>query len=421
MNALDYLWSLERHGVKLGLDNIRRLLQAAGDPHRTYPTLHVAGTNGKGSTVAVAAAAAAAAGYRVGRFTSPHLLRVNERFLIGTEPIADEALGRHLAFFREIAEKMAFPPTFFEMTTAVAFRWFHECGVDLAIIEVGLGGRLDSTNVVEPAATAITNIDLEHTAYLGPTIAHIAAEKAGIIKHGVPLVTGNLCETARAVIHQTASEHAAPVAALGRDYRYTLQGGLGSQQFSYAGKAWELGPVPLALNGRYQGENAAVAVALLEQVRGQFPRLDITAVCNGLATVKWPCRLEKVLDAPPVYIDVAHNPAGAQRLAAEFSRAVIVLAASSDKDVQRMVQILSPIAATFIYTQFSGARALPAAQLAEIAGVPGTIVPDLAEAIEAGRALASPETPLLITGSIFCAGEARAILMARHGADAPAF
>jgi len=421
LNALDYLFSLERLGIKLGLDNIGQLLRESGNPHLAYPVLHVAGTNGKGSTVAVAAAAARAAGYRVGRFTSPHLLRINERFLIDAIPIADEALVRLAGFFMKIAKKMTFPPTFFEMTTAIVFRWFMESKVDLALIEVGLGGRLDSTNVVAPAATVITNIALEHTAFLGPTIRHIAAEKAGIIKEGVPLVTGNLDEEAWGVINATARAHHAPVTALGRDYRYAIEGGIGAQRFRYAGSGWEFGPAPLALNGAWQGENAATAVALLEQVRGRFPRLDEAAVIRGLGDVKWPCRLEKVLDAPPVYIDVAHNPAGARRLAEAFERVVVVFAASSDKDVQRMVQILSPIAAAFVYTQFSGTRALPAGQLAEAAGVAGRVVPDLGAAIDAGLALAGADVPLLITGSVFCAGEARGILMARHGAAEPQF
>jgi dihydrofolate synthase/folylpolyglutamate synthase len=417
VNNLEYLASLELHGVKLGLENIRHILKALDSPQDAYPTIHVAGTNGKGSTVAVAAAIAAAAGYRVGRFTSPHIIRTNERFLINGEPISDSALDRQLGLLRNIAGEMEYPPTYFEMTTAIAFNWFRESDVDLAVIEVGLGGRLDSTNVITPKAAAITNIELEHVAYLGPTLGHIAREKAGIIKQKVPLVLGAVNDEAKAAIMEVAALREAPVRILGDHFTYELSGDAFARRFSYKSARLSIDSTPFSLPARYQGENAAVALAVMEQMTAVLPRIDESAIRAGLGSVRWPCRFEKVLDSPPVIIDVAHNPAGAEKLAGELAtRAIVVLAVSSDKDMRRMGELLAPVAEEFIFTQFSGPRATPAESVKTASGLPGSVVPSLEHALEIGLAKASADTPLLITGSIFTAGEARQLLVEKHGA-----
>lgn len=416
--ALDYLFGLTLHGVKLGLSNIRALLSAAGNPQDTYTTVHVGGTNGKGSTVALLHAMLRAAGYRVGRFTSPHLIALNERFQINGVPIGDEALRQEIEYFRSIAEHRDYPPTFFELNTAIAFRWFARERVDLALIEVGMGGRLDSTNVITPVATAVTNIDLEHTQYLGDTLEEIAYEKAGIFKPGVPTVIGETKPGPRGVLLSRARQENAPATALGRDFRFALSGPPLAQKIAYESPTLSIDAVPLALHGAFQGANAAIAIALAESIGKRFPRLTHEAIVAGLSSAVWPCRLERISNSPEVYIDVAHNPAGAQRLAEIFPRCVILLGVSSDKDASEILRHLGPIAERFVVTAYEGARAMPVEDLASAARpyAPVSIAANVDEALPLALSLAAPGLPLLITGSIYLAGEARAKLIATHGA-----
>lgn len=417
MNPRDFLASLEFHGIKLGLDNIRMLLAAAGNPQNAYPTVHVAGTNGKGSVVALLGAIFRAAGYRAGRFTSPHLIRVNERFLINGRPLSDEALDEHLAYFKHLAERMSPPPTYFEVCTAVAMRAFREADVDVGLIEVGMGGRFDSTNVIRPEVCAITNIDLDHQKYLGETIEAIAFEKAGIIKPGVPVVVSEQREAPLDVILRRAREVGSPVWRLGKDFVYSTSGDVFQQRFSYCGDEWHIEEAPLALAGRFQAENAATAVAVAEQLVPMFPGITDLAVEEGLRTARWPCRMEQVLDTPPVLLDIAHNPAGVERLIAELPPCIVVLAVSSDKDAAAMIRVLAPWAHELILTQYEGHRALPLRDLiAAAGGAPHRAAPSLSDAIAAAMDLATPDSPALITGSIFTAGQARQILMERYGA-----
>jgi dihydrofolate synthase/folylpolyglutamate synthase len=418
VNAREYLAGLEFHGIKLGLDNITYLLDQAGGPHTAYPTVHVAGTNGKGSVVAMLDAMLRVAGYRVGRFTSPHLIRLNERFIVDAHPIDDAELDRQIEFFQRVAETMDVPPTYFELCTAVAFRWFQDARVDAAIIEVGMGGRFDSTNVIKPLASGITNIDLEHMQYLGDTRAKIAFEKAGIIKPGVPVVVSERDAEPLDVILRRAQESNSRSCLLGRDYSYTLSGDAMNLRFSYTSDSLTLEEAPLGLAGRYQGENAAVAVALAERVRVQFPNVSPSAIREGLASAQWPCRLEKVLDAPPVIVDVAHNPAGMRKLAAELGPCVAVVAISSDKAAAEMLDALAPVVRELILTQYAGHRGLPVDALCTAAGEGCAYrrVERLEDAIALGISLASDDCPLVITGSIFTAGQARTILIDRYGA-----
>ncbi len=417
-----YLMGLTVHGMKLGLDNIRFLLEAAGNPQSTYPTLHVAGTNGKGSVLAMLHAMLGAAGYNVGRFTSPHLLDLTERFQMGGAPIVEDALVENIAFFRARAEAMDSPPTFFELCTAVALRAFAQAKVDLALVEVGMGGRLDSTNVLEPLATAVTNIDLEHTQYLGTTLEEIAYEKAGILKSGVPAVVGEEHDVPRSVILKRARELDCPATVLNRDFRYSASGNPKAPRFEYASKALKLDGVTLSLPGPHQAANAAVAVSLAERLLPHFPRLDTAAIVHGLEHATWPCRIERVIERPPVYIDVAHNAAGASQLAQVFDKTITVLAVSSDKNAASIIAALRPIAKKLILTAYGEERALPLPELCAAAnGCPHTTAPTLADAIERGMAEAKEDLPLLITGSIFTAAEAQQILMDRYGAPPPRF
>ncbi len=417
MNPRDYLSGLEFHGIKLGLDNIRTLLGAASQPHRDYPVVHVAGTNGKGSVVAVLDAILRAAGYSVGRFTSPHLINVEERFLVDGTPIAPDELDAEIAFFQSVANGMENPSTYFELCTAVAFQWFSKMKVDIALVEVGMGGRFDSTNVVEPLACAITNIDLEHTAYLGSTLEAIAFEKAGIIKRNVPVVVSERQPEPLQVILAKAEEENCLVRRIGADFHCALHGEPFSQTIDYTGWRLVIQDAPLALCGRYQGDNAATALALAELLMDHFPEITRDAIHTGLASVRWPCRMERVLDNPPVILNVAHNPAGMRRLAADLPNCVVVLAVSSDKAAAQIIEALDPVAEELILTQFTGHRATPVDALRDAAGSrPHRCTESLDPAIAMGLESASSHRPLVITGSIFTAGEARQILVERYGA-----
>lgn len=412
-----YLDSLILHGVKLGLQNINSLMDASGRPHLAYPVVHVGGTNGKGSVTAFLAAMLQAAGYRVGRFTSPHLLDVTERFLLNHKPMSEEDLCENLSWFRQVSASTGCVPTFFEMNTAVAFRWFARKAVDIALVEVGMGGRFDSTNIVQPLACAITNIDLDHTQFLGDTVAQIAFEKAGILKEDVPAVIGVESSEALEVICEQARQRSAPLYC--RDSAYTFQTGgtVWQPEIQYHGLGAALGNLSLGLAGRHQAHNAAVALSLALLIRDRFPGLSEAAIRQGLQQARWPGRLERVLDDPPVIMDVAHNPAGCAALVSGIERCVVLFSVSSDKDAGAMLDILSTVADPLILTEYRGGRSLSLERLQHMrGGKPCLAYSDLPGALAAGMQLASQEKPLLITGSIYAAGEARSILIERYGA-----
>ncbi len=417
MNAREYLARLEFHGVKLGLENIRHLLACAGNPQTRYPCVHIAGTNGKGSALAMVDAMCRAAGMRTGRYTSPHIIDVRERFLIDARPVEDAALDAALAHFQRITERMTPPPTYFELATAVAFHLFQQNEVDLALIEVGLGGRFDATNVITPVAAAITNIDREHTQYLGDTLEKIAFEKAGILKESVPAVIGETQPGPRGVILARARELGCPVRLMERDFRFETQGPSDSPSFVYRSDGMTLGPVTLGLPGAFQRFNAALAVALAECLAPTFPQLDSRAMLAGLRSARWPCRLERVLDSPPVIIDIAHNPAGIRQLVRQVPQCAAILAVSSDKNAAEMLRYLAAVAEPLILTQFTGHRALPVEQLCAAAGnAAHQRVDCLDEALRVGLRAATADRPLLITGSVYTAGQARALLVAEYNA-----
>lgn len=413
MNPREYLHGLEFHGIKLGLENIRTLLTAADHPQDAAPCVHIAGTNGKGSVAAFLAHILMAAGYRVGRFTSPHIFRINERFLINSEPISDETLDRHVSFFQDVAQlHLATPPTFFEMNTAIAFSWFAEEKVDISIIEVGMGGRLDSTNVVQPLACAITSIDYDHTQYLGSTLAAIAGEKAGILKRGTPVVVGVLPDEARETVLGRARELGCPILFPG------VPANLGTPLapiIEWQTPAFSVSRCPLGLAGAHQAGNAAVALALAERLRDRYPLITSDRVARGLCETAWPGRMERVSDDPAVYLDAAHNPAGTASLARTFadSKAVIIFSAAADKDHAGMILPLGQFAAHVVFTRFSGTRATQPESLASHlpSGIPRSIAPEMDEAVRIGLTHARClGLPLVICGSIFSLGPAKTAL-----------
>lgn len=421
--AREYLESLFLHGIKLGLSNIESLLQHGGMPQEKFPSLHVAGTNGKGSVLAFLDAILLHSGYKTGRFTSPHLLDVTERFLVNGYPISNEALENHARWCRQSAESAQCVPTYFEANTAMAFHCFEEEKVDLALVEVGMGGRFDSTNVIHPRICAITNIALDHTRFLGDSLEEIAFEKAGILKEAVPVVTGKMDPAALAVIEKQAREKGAPLYREGIEYFSKAGGTPWAPQLDYEGLGLRLEGVVLGLAGMHQIENAAMAVTLACLLQKDYPRITAESIRLGLEKAVWPGRLERILEKPLVLMDVAHNPAGCAALTQAIDPCVIVFAVSSDKDAQTMLSLLQPLAQPLILSSYTGERSLALEELSACVDSEGSlIVPSLAEALEVGRQeAASRKKALLITGSIYACGEARDYMMQHWGVSAPSY
>jgi len=341
-SAVAYLYRLQKHGIKLGLATMTALMARLGMPQTRYRTLHIAGTNGKGSTAAMAAAVLQVAGYRVGLYTSPHLVEFRERICVNGEMIAESQVAQLTEQLQTLCQP-DLSPTFFEYTTAMAFQHFADSGVDVAVLEVGLGGRFDATNVVTPMACAVTTISLDHQEYLGTTRSSIAFEKAGIIKPGVPVVLGRLKDDAWRTIEQVAMERQAPLFRLNEDFRTE---GEGPQQFSYRGLGMQYDGLTCALEGRHQLDNAACALALLGAAAPQGIAVTAEAVRAGLRAVNWAGRLEVVDRRPTILLDGAHNPAAATALADylthsdrshPFRPVVLVLGMMRDKDHRGVV------------------------------------------------------------------------------------
>jgi dihydrofolate synthase / folylpolyglutamate synthase len=388
--------------AKLGLERIRALLEALGDPQSAFRVVHVAGTNGKGSTCAMIEAGLRAAGIRTGLFTSPHLIEPTERIQIDGIPVTPERFSCAFEMVHRTAESCGLDchPTYFETVTAMAFWLFREMGVETAVVEVGLGGRLDATNVVEPALTVITPIDFDHEAYLGRTIEAIAGEKAGILKLGVPAVFARQRPEAEAVLRARANELAAPVI-------HAEQFKIENLEIDARGARFSGMICPLA--GEHQVDNAVTA-ALALAVLGISP--------EGIAQAHWPARLEHVAPNPDIILDGAHNPAGARALAAYLTRFYsgrriwLLYGAMRDKAVEEIAGILFPLAAELIFTAPASDRALRPQALVELAGR-GETAPNVAAALEMVRLRGAQEDisedAVVITGSLFLAGEARAL------------
>jgi dihydrofolate synthase/folylpolyglutamate synthase len=421
-DALDWLFSLAQFGIKFGLDNIRAIVESLGHPERQYRSVHIAGTNGKGSVTAIVERALKSAGYRTGRYTSPHLLDLRERFAIDGLPVERELLVDAIATVRETVEQLRengrldVHPTFFEVTTAGAFEIFRRSAVDVAICEVGLGGRLDATNVLSPMACAITSIAFDHETYLGHTLAAIAGEKAGIIKSRTPVVVGRVAPEAEDVIRDTASSLNAPFidAMDGVDAGSVAVLPDGGQRFTLRTPRRDYGEVHLALAGDYQVDNAVVAVRLVEQIESAGLAAGKDAIVSGLASVQWPGRLERIVlpDGREALLDAAHNGAGAEALARHLEglreMRPLVFSAMRDKDASTMLGVLAPFVSRLIVTRASNPRAAEPWALASIAA---RVAPDLPVEIEESPAdalarawLAAPR--IVVAGSIFLLADA---------------
>ncbi len=415
-SAVDYLYRLQRHGIKLGLETMTVLMVRLGTPQTRYRTLHIAGTNGKGSTAAMAAAVLQAAGYRVGLYTSPHLVEFRERIRVNGEMIAELQVAQLTEQLQTLCEP-DLSPTFFEYTTAMAFQHFADSGVEVAVLEVGLGGRFDATNVVMPMACAVTTISIDHQEYLGTTLSSIAFEKAGIIKPGVPVVLGRLEDEAWRTIEQVARERQAPVFRLNEDFRTE---GEGPQQFSYRGLGMQYDGLSCALEGRHQLDNAACALALLGAAAPQGIAVTAEAVSAALRGVNWAGRLEVVDRRPTILLDGAHNPAAATALADYLTRSdrshpsrpvVLVLGMMRDKDHRGFFEPLSGLVDEVVLTQADLPRSATAQELrASLEGLlpHPHVVPSFSDAMALARQLAVPDGLVCVAGSLMLAGECKA-------------
>lgn len=400
-DPLGWLLGLERLGTKFGLENMTRLVTELDHPEKHFVSVHIAGTNGKGSVTAMLETALHAAGHRSARYTSPHLERLEERFVLSGVRADTDTLSAAIAEVRGAVARLqvdstgAFSPTFFECATAAAFVLFRAEEVEIAVLETGLGGRLDATNVVHPIATAITSIDFDHEALLGGTLSSIAREKAGIIKPRVPVVLGPVPADAEQEILSIAAERNAPV---------------------FRGR--ELSAVTPALRGRHQRDNIAITAALADLLNARAITIPESAVRHAIENVNWPARLEHFTEGEHEFLlDAAHNTGGARALAAylrdsSWTDAALVFGAMADKDAPGMLRELAPVVSTIVCTTAGTARAASAEGLAAIArALTGAtfvhVEPDPARAVARARALSRR---IVIAGSMFLVGPLRGIL-----------
>jgi dihydrofolate synthase/folylpolyglutamate synthase len=418
--ATAWVFDLQKFGIKFGLSSTLSLLARLGLKYEKGRYLHIAGTNGKGSVAAMLSAILTRAGYPVGLFTSPHLVSFAERFRLKDQEIS---AARLLAVINEVraAVDQAEPPTFFEFATAMAFLYFLQEGAGPIILETGMGGRLDATNIVQPLVTVITNISRDHQEHLGEGLSAIAGEKAGIIKAGAPLVTFARQKQVLDLFRHRCQEVGAPFYRGGIDFRSR---GKTRGVFDYFGLKQELAGLTLNLKGRHQYGNAAVALAVVELL-GQvgFP-VSEAAIREGLKSAHWPGRLEQLAQDPRVVMDGAHNPAAALTLAQNLKKArgngrlILVLGVMADKDVDAILARLLPLANTVIFTQpqyFRAAATQDLARRAQPYGLKILQTPQVAQAVQQALSLAGPEDRVIITGSLYTVGEAKEYFMNWRG------
>lgn len=412
------LLALDKLGIKFGLENIRALCAALHHPELTYPAIIVAGTNGKGSVSAMVDAALGSAGYRSGLYTSPHLARLEERFVVGRQEIETSELERvtkHvLAVIDDLVARgtLTAAPTFFEATTAIAFELFRLSSIDLAVLEVGMGGRLDATNIASPLAAAITTIALDHERFLGTTLPQIAFEKAGVIKPGMPVVLGDPNPEVAEVVSRVCAERGATLVLASDAVETTSRRVDDDLEITVRTRNATYGPLVLALKGRHQIDNAITAIRLLEELRDKGFSIPHEAIEYALTHTVWKGRLDvrRFPDGRSVLFDAAHNPAGARALAgflAETNRRLpLVFGVMRDKNAVGMLEELLPQVAGLVATEPGNPRALPASELAAVARRVSAALPIDVEP-DPQRALARAWTRgphLLVTGSIFLVG-----------------
>ncbi len=446
--TLDYLYSFVDFSLtrsfryspdKFDLGRMFALMEKLDSPEKRYPSIHIAGTKGKGSVAALCRSALQAAGYRTGLYTSPHLHDYAERIQINGQSIPHQELIDLVEEIKPVVESIDHLTTF-EITTALAFLYFAKKNVDLAVVEVGLGGRLDATNIITPTNSVITSLSYDHTAVLGNTLAEIAGEKAGIIKPDVPVILAPQEEEARLVVNQVAANQHAPLIQVGRDYLYApVSASLDEQSFlvwpaseqsevdryieSGGLSEWEPTRLKISLLGYHQVENAATAYAALQVFKNRALPIREQDIGEGFAQANWPGRFEVLQRKPPVIIDSAHNRDSALKLRLALDDyfpgegVVLIFGASEDKDLYGMFTELMPRVDQVIATQSYHPRAMEIDKIVESAhqfGKTVTIVPDVSEALEKGMQIAEGRMIVLAAGSIFVAAGVREAWLAHH-------
>lgn len=417
--ALRAIEDLDKFGIHLGLDRVLACLDALGNPQNAYPTVHVGGTNGKGSTSALIAEGLRQSGFKVGFYSSPPLESFGERMRIDGVPMPDAHVPELLDHVLAAAKTtpLAQGMTQFEVITCMAFYYFYKQHIDIAVIEVGMGGRLDSTNVITPLVSVVTNVGLEHADHLGATVELIAKEKAGIAKPGVPLITGAVGPALEA-LKAEAARIDAPLRERGRDF-FVARAPDGSLR--YQGRQ-EVPTISLALPGRFQEDNLALALAALEEISLGGKAVSPEAMRRAAASVRWPGRMEVFGQGPRVMIDGAHNPHAALALKEALEtgfprrRLHLILGILGDKDAASMVHLLEPLADRLLLTRSSSHRALDPGVLQKAAGIPldrALTFDALSDALDTALSDAGPEDLILITGSLTLVGEARGLLRRR--------
>ena len=421
--TLDWLYGFQKFGMKLGLERITHITDNLGSPHKNYKIIHVGGTNGKGSVCKFLESILVRNGYTVGVYTSPHLQHISERIVVNKKRITEEELVSLVKKIKPVVEEMMENknnPTFFEAFTAIAFEYFKEKNVDFAIIEVGLGGRFDATNIVDPVVSVITNISPEHQNVLGKKIEDIAFEKAGIIKDHVPIVTATKGDALR-VIEKIAEEKNAPVKKISDSNWKRLRDDDLNQEFSINGFLSSYS-VRTALIGGYQGENIALAISTVEFLQNNGFNISEESIVDGIKNTVNPGRMEVVSYDPCILLDGAHNIAGMKILAEtleddfQFDRLILILGILSDKDIEEMLPIIVPFAEIIITTKSSNNRAFDPTELKNMIDKLGdtkTIVvkDQIIDAIDYAKSIAKKNDLICITGSLFTVGEARDYLV----------
>ncbi len=424
--AVNYLYGLQKHGIKLGLDNIKKLLSFFDNPQGCFRSVHIAGTNGKGSTSAMTASVLQAAGLKAGLFTSPHLVSFTERIRINNEEITEQEVVELTDEIREAVLKVKdFSPTFFEVVTAIGFLYFKRKNVDWAVVETGLGGRLDATNVLVPEVSVITGIGYDHREFLGNTISEIAGEKAGIIKDKVSVVVSVQEPAVMSIIEKKAAEKDSKVFLYGREFSSIVKRGdeYGSV-FDYKGDG-SFHDLKIPLSGKHQVLNASLALKALEILAGKSAidssRLSAGAIREGLEGIKWHGRLEFVSDNPPILIDGAHNPSASNALAdslkniflKKYRRIILIMGIMADKDINGIMAPLLPLASEIIAASPAYERSASPKVLSEHARSLGFFcmtAGSIKEALSAANRLWKDGDMIVVTGSFYTIGEAKEAL-----------